>query len=55
MDERWPGSVFQLFDATDENDFDFAIAIFRLGTHSDNGEEDRSDHVGAYRGIKAAR
>ena len=30
---------------------DFAIPDFRLGTHSDNEEEDRNDRVGTYRGI----
>ena len=39
MDERWHGSLFQKVEATDENDLDFAIAVFRLGTHSDNEEE----------------
>ena len=41
-------------EATDENDLDFAIAVFRVGTHIDN-EENRSDRVGTYRGIRAAR
>ena len=48
MDERWHGSLFQIFEATDENDLDFAIA------HIDK-EEHRSDRVGTYRGIRAAR
>ena len=46
--------IFQIYEATDENDLDFAIAVFRVGTHIDN-EEDRSDRVGTYRGIRAAR
>ena len=54
-DERWPGSLFQTLEATDENDLDFAIPVFRVGTHSDNEEEDRNDRVGSYRGIRAAR
>ena len=29
--------------------------FFRVGIHSDNEEEDRSDRVGTYRGIRAAR
>ena len=45
----------QIYEATDENDLDFAIAVFRLGTHIDNEEEDRNDHVGTYREIRAAR
>ena len=32
-----------------------AIPVYRLGTHSDNEEEDRNDRVGTYRGIRAAR
>ena len=36
--------IFQICEATDENDLDFAIAVFRVGTHVDN-EEDRSDHM----------
>ena len=55
MDERRPGSLFQTLEATDGNDLDFAIPVFRLGTHSDNEEEDRNDRVGTYRGIMAAR
>ena len=48
--------VFQTLKATDENDLDFAIPVFRLGTHSDNEEEDRNNRVGtSYRGIRAAR
>ena len=47
--------LFQTHEATNENDLDFAIPDFRLGTHSDNEEEDRNDRVGTYRGIRAAR
>ena len=52
MDERWSGSLFQIFEARNENDSDFAIAVFRLGTQNDNEEEDRNDPVGTYRGIR---
>ena len=55
MDERWDGSPFQLSEATDENDLDLAIAVFREGMHIDKEEEDRSDRVGTYRGTRAAR
>ena len=55
MDGRWHGSLFQILEATDENDLDFAIPGFRLGTHSDNEEEDRNDRAGTYRGIRVAR
>ena len=51
MDERWPGSLFQIPEATDENDLDLAIAVFRLGTLRDNEKEDRNDRVGTYSGI----
>ena len=39
-------------EATDEKVLDFAIAVFRVGTHPDK-EEDQSDRVGSYRGIRA--
>ena len=46
----------QILEATDEIELDLlAIAVFWLGTHSDNEEEDRNDRVGTYRGIRAAR
>ena len=48
MDERCPR-------ATDENDLDLAVAVFHEGMHIDKEEEDRSDRVGTYRGIRAAR
>ena len=35
-------------EATDENDLDLAIAVFREGMHIDKEEEDRSDRVGTY-------
>ena len=41
MDARWPGSLFQTLEATDENELDLTISVFRVGTHSDNEEEDR--------------
>ena len=50
MDERWHGNLFQNYEATDANDLDFAIVVFRVGTHIDKEEEDRSDRVGIYRG-----
>ena len=55
MDEKWPGSLFQTLEATDENDLDFAIPVFWLGTQSNKEEEDRNDRVGTYRGIRVAR
>ena len=50
MKGRWHGSLFQIYEATDENDLDFAIAVFCVGTHIDKEEEDRSDCVGTYHG-----
>ena len=44
-----------MFEATDENDLDLAIAVFREGMHIDKEEEDRSDRGGTYRGTRAAR
>ena len=46
MEERWPGSLFQTLEATDENDLDFAISVYLLRTHRDNEEEDLNDRVG---------
>ena len=43
MDERWPGSLFQTLEATDENDLDLAILVFRVGIHSDN-----EDYLGPF-------
>ena len=42
-------------EATDENDMDLAIAVFREGMHIDKEEEDCSDRVGTYLGTRAAR
>ena len=53
MDERWHGNLFQVSEATDENDLDLAIAVFREGMHIDKEEEDRSDRVGTYRGCSS--
>ena len=55
MDEKWHGNLFQVSEATDENDLDLAIAVFREGMHIDKEEEDRSDRVGTYRGTRTAR
>ena len=53
--KRGSGSLFQTLEATDENDLDLAISVFRVGIHSDNEEEDCSDRVGTYHGIRVAR
>ena len=55
VDERWFGSEFQIFGATDENDLKVAMGGLRKGTHIDKDEEDRSDRTGAYRGMSTAR
>ena len=53
MEERWLGSVFRIFDATDENDLEVAMKVLRNGTHIDK-DEDQSDRTGAYHGMSAA-
>ena len=55
MDERWLGNLFQMSEATDENDLDLAIAVLREGMDIDKEEEERSDCLGTYRGTRAAR
>ena len=55
VDERWFGSEFQIFGATDENDLDVAMEVLRKGTLIDKDEEDQSDRTGAYRGMSTAR
>ena len=54
MDKKWHDSLFQIYEATDENDSDFAIAVFCIGTHTDKEEKDSSDRGGIYPGIRAA-
>ena len=55
MEDRWFGSVFQIPEATDENDFEVAMVVLRGETHTDKDEEERSACVGAYRGMRDAR
>ena len=55
MDDRWFGNVFQVFEATDENDLVAAMVVLRAGTHIDRDEEERSARAGIYRGIRDAR
>ena len=54
MDERWFGSEFQIFGATDENDLEDAMEVLRKGTPIDKDEEDLSDRTGANRGMSTA-
>ena len=42
MDESWFDNAFQMFDATDENDFEADMVVLR----GDNDEEERSARVG---------
>ena len=39
------GNLFQVSEATDENDLDLAKAVFREVMHIDKEEEDRRDSV----------
>ena len=55
MNERWQDSLFQISEATDENDLGIAIAVFCAETQIDEEEKDRCDRVGTYRLIRAAR
>ena len=55
MDERKPGSAFQILDETDENDLEVAMEVLRNGTDIDKDEEDWSDRTGAYLGMSAAK
>ena len=57
INERWPGSLFQTLEATDENeDLDLAISVYSSrNRHSlTMKQKDRSDRVGTYRGIRAS-
>ena len=47
MDERWPGSAFQIIRATDENDLEVAMEVLRKRTHIGKDDDDRSDRTGA--------
>ena len=55
MDERWLGSAFQMLEATDENDLEFAMVVLRGGAHIDNDEEEWSACIGTYFGMRDAR
>ena len=46
-------SLFQILEATDENDLDLAIAVFLLETHNDNEEEDPSSRGASFLGTDA--
>ena len=55
MDERWLGSAFLMFEATDVNDLEFAIVVLRGGTHIAKDEKERSARVGTYFDMRDAR
>ena len=55
MDKRWRGNLFQVSEATDENDMDLAIAVFCEGMSIDKEEGDCSDRLGTDLGTRAAR
>ena len=55
MDGRWFGNAFQILDATDENDLEFAMVVLRGGTHIDNNEGEWSACVATYFGMRDAR
>ena len=55
MDERWFGSEFHIFGASDENDQEFAMEVLCEETLINKDEEDRSDRIETYRGMSTAR
>ena len=55
MDERWFGNAFQMFAATDENDFEIVMVVLCRGTHIHKDEEERSARVDTDRGMSEAR
>ena len=55
MDDRWFGTEFQIFKATDETDLEAAMVVLRGGTHIDKTEAERSASAGTYFGMRDAR
>ena len=50
-DDRWPGNLFQMLDATEEHDFENIIEVFFLeGTEMVVEAENRSNREGVYLG-----
>ena len=49
MDDRQIGFAFQMFDATEENDLEFAMVVLREETHVDNDEGEWSACIGILR------
>ena len=54
MKESRHGSLFQIYKAMYKNDLDFVIVVCCVGSHIDM-EEDQSDRLSTYRGIRATR
>ena len=54
-EEGWFGKVFQIFEATDENDLEAAMVVLRGGTHIERHEEERSGRAGTYLGMRDER
>ena len=56
IDERWHGSLIQISDAMDENDWTLPSLFFVLGRpHIDKEADDQSDRISTYHGIRATR
>ena len=55
MEDRWFGSAFQIFEATDENDLEVAMGVLRGGMHIEKDEEERSARAGTYLGMRDER
>ena len=46
---------YQMFETTDENDFEVAMVVSCGGTNIDEDEEEWSASIGTYRGMSEAR
>ena len=55
MEDIWFGNVFQIFEATDENDLEAAMVVLRGETHIEKDEEERSARAGTYLGMRDER
>ena len=55
MEDRWFGSAFHIFEATDENDLEAVMMVLRGGTHIEKDEEERSARAGTYLGMRDER
>ena len=55
MEDRWFGNAFQIFEETDDNDFEVVMVVLRGGTHIEKDEEERSARAGPYLGMRDER